>query len=185
MEAFVDAYNDVVRYISEKDAITQEQNGPEIVNIFGPLAGSSVDENVLSSLRSSITSSGKSGGTVNIFADLGITTERDGTLKFDRDKFSTALSSDPEGVRTITQNLGENLSAVDGTIAQYIRFNGIIGLAETSNSDRISTLNDRITNVESLLAKQKDNLTSQYARLEALIGKLNSQQSALSGILPR
>lgn len=183
---FVDAYNEVISYVSENDLVTRTQEaGKDPQNIFAPLAGTSVDESLVSALRSALTGAGTTGRTVNILADLGITTERDGSLKFDESKFDTAVSNDSEGTRTVLENLGEGLAAVDGTIAQYTRFNGIIGQAESGNNTQISTLQSRISDLEDALLKQQDNLTGQFARLESLIGKLNSQQSALSGLSAR
>lgn len=184
MREFVDAYNEVVKFITENDLIIREENGDEVDNIFGPLADTSLDDNILTSLRSALSSAGISGDTVNILADLGVTTERDGTLAFDEDTFQSALASNPSAVEQITQNLGETLAAVDGTIAQYTRFNGLIDQAEQSNTDLISSYQEKISVVEDQLAKQEETLVAQYARLEALIGELNSQQSALTSILP-
>ncbi|RMG44421.1 MAG: hypothetical protein D6719_01815 [Candidatus Dadabacteria bacterium] len=184
VQDFVDAYNAVVEYIKDNDTVTRQEDGDNVTNIFGPLAETSIDDNILSSLRSALTSAGISGSTVNIFADLGITTERDGTLKFDQDTFTQAVSDDPESVKTILANAGETLSAVDGTIAQYIQFNGIIDQAENSNTELISSYNNQIADAEKSLSRQEETLRAQFARLEALIGRMNSQSDTLLSILP-
>lgn len=185
IQDFVDAYNEVFSFIKENDSVTQEQDGGELKNIFGKLSNSAVDDNLLSQLRSALSSSGTSGRTVNILADLGITTQRDGSLAFDEDKFSEAFAEDPQGVEIITQNLGETLGAVNGTIAQFTRFNGLFDATQNSNTTVINNLNNRIATLEAGLGKQQESLTGQFARLEALIGRLNQQQSALSSILPK
>ena len=184
IQEFVDAYNEVIKFISDNDTVTRDESGEEIENIFGPLASTSLDENLLSSLRSALSSSSTSGRTVNVLSDLGITTERDGTLKFDQDTFQTAMSQDPEGVRTITSTLGETLAATDGTIAQFTRFNGLIDSAYNSNSSEISTAQRRIGEEEDRLSAYEESLIAQFARLEALISQLNSQQAALTSLLP-
>ncbi|MCB0310666.1 MAG: flagellar filament capping protein FliD [Bdellovibrionales bacterium] len=184
LQSFVDAYNQVVKYIAENDIIERQEDGDQVENIFGPLAGTSLDENILSALRKSLIGSGQTGSSVNILADLGITTARDGSLEFDSALFEEALSKDPEAVRTITQNLGESLASTDGTIAQFTRFNGIIDLAIRSNDSQVRLNQERIADAERALARQEEVLTAQFARLEALIGKLNNQQSSLASILP-
>ncbi len=184
VQDFVDAYNEVVRYAVEQDQITREEDGNVVTNIFSPLANSSLDENILGALRDSLRGASSSSGTARVLADLGITTERDGTLKFDTDTFQDAIDNDSQGVQTILETLGEDLASVNGTISQYTRFNGLIDVQESSNQSQISTLNDRIADIEASLAKQEENLVSRYARLEGLIGQLNSQQTALSSLLP-
>jgi flagellar hook-associated protein 2 len=183
VQEFVDAFNEVVTFINENDLVTRQEDGGDVTNIFGPLAKTSVDNNVLTALRNALTSSGISGQTVNVLADLGVTTERDGTLKFDSSILETALSNDPDGVRQITQNLGETLASVDGTIAQFTRFNGLIDQTENSNSTQISSYQNKIAEIEKTLSTREAQLTQQYARLESLIGQLNSQQSTLSSLL--
>lgn len=183
VQEFVNAYNEVINYIAESDQITREEDSSGVTNIFGPLASTSVDESVVTSLRQALSSAGISGGSVNILADLGITTERDGTLKFDSAVFQDALASDPESVRQITSNLGETLGAVDGTLAQFTQFNGIIDIASNSNTEQITRLNDQIARIEDGLSAKEQSLLNQFARLESLIGQLNSQQNSLSQLL--
>lgn len=185
IQDFVDAFNEVVKFIGQNDLITQEQDGSDIKNIFGPLADTSLDENVLSALREAVAGASGLGGTINMLADLGITTERDGTLKFDSEIFEEAMASDPEGVRAVTESLGETLSAVDGTIAQFVSFNGLFDGATQANNDLITSLQKRISATEADLTKREESLTARFSRLESLIGQLNSQQSALTSILPR
>ncbi len=185
LQELVDAYNEIVNYIAENDTVTRDESGEEATNIFGPLARTTIDDNVLSMLRTSLSQAGISGRSVNIFADLGVTTKRDGTLEFDSDVFKNAMATDPEGVRLITESLGEDLAAVDGKIAIYTRFNGLIDLEENSNKEAISNANKRVSDLEQLLSREEESLNGRFARLEALIGRLNSQQNTLASLLPR
>ena len=185
IQSFVDAYNDVVEYISENDAVVQQQDGAETINVFGPLASVSLDDNLLSALRNGLTSARASGGTVSVLADLGITTQRDGTLAFDSNTFASALQSDPNSVRTITESLGETLGAVNGTIAQYTRYNGLIDASLKTNQTQIDDLNNRIAETEKQLSQQEQSLIERFAKLESLVGRLQSQQQALTATLPR
>lgn len=180
MSEFVDAYNDIVEFLSENDAVTRDDSNE--TNIFGPLANTSLDENLISAIRSAFSSASTSGGTANTLSDLGITTQRDGTLKFDSNVFQSALANDPESVRSITKNLGETLAGVNGTIAQFSRFGGLIDVARQSNQSSIESSTKQIQDVERFLSQQEQTLQAQYARMESLIGKLNSQQAALSSL---
>ncbi len=186
LEEFVEAYNEIVAFIAENDTVTRDESGAEVTNIFGPLAGTSLDENIISALRSAFSESSSSGNlAVNTLADLGITTDRDGSLLFDGDVFTEAIGDDPAGTESLLARLGENLGAVDGTIAQFTRFNGLIDQSVFSNTEQISAKQTRISDVEDSLARQEQALTAQFARLEAQIGQLQSQQNALLSLLPQ
>ena len=183
VQEFVDAYNEVVNFIADQNKVTRDQEDEDGMNIFGPLAKSSVDENALSALRSALSSASLTSGTVRSLADLGLTTQRDGTLKFDTTTFSSAALSDPANAKTVLQNLGETLASVDGSIAQFTRFGGLIDVQETSNTSQIDALNKRIADVEKILAREEETLVARFARLESLMGKLNSQQNSLTSLI--
>ncbi len=183
VQDLVDAFNEVVEFVRENDVITRDESGSEVKNIFGPFASTSVDDNLLTALRQSLSNAGTSGRSVNVLADLGITTQRDGTLAFDSEKLRTAIADDAEGVRIITQTLGEDLGSITGTIAQFTRFNGIIDASLSSNLDDITNSENRISLLEKNLSQQEQSLTSRFAKLESLVARLNSQQSALTAAL--
>lgn len=183
LKDFVEAYNEIVQFVSENDAVTS-QNGPDgVENIFGSLASTQVDDNVLSSLRGAFASASISGGQVSILADLGITTNRDGTLDFDEDEFREVLVNEPDSIDTLLKNLADNLGNTGGLIDQYTRFNGLIDSTVDSQSDLISKYNEEIGQTENRLRSKEESLNSRFARLEGLIGRLQNQQSSLTSIL--
>jgi flagellar hook-associated protein 2 len=70
----------------------------------GPLAGDSVVKRLAQQVRSAITS--VVGGSTTTATALGIDTQRDGTLKFDRAKFLTAIANDPDAVERLFNRHG-------------------------------------------------------------------------------
>ncbi len=184
LQEFVDAYNDLVEYINENDAISSEtdSNGETSI-VYGSLSKCSIDENILSTLRTAFSGCRGNGGNVNILADLGITTNRDGTLEFKSDTLKEAMQKDTDSVAKIMQDLGETLASTNGTISQFTRYNGLLDITLNSNKTSISNMNDRIANYESRLASEEKSLVSRYARLESIMGQLQSQQSYITSIL--
>lgn len=184
LQEFVDKYNEIVTLIAEQNLITREEDGEEVDSIFGPLAETTVDDNALSSIRSAITASLYSSGTnVRIFADFGITTERDGTLKFDSDILTTAIGKEPSSVNTVLQTFADTVSETGGIIDQFTRFSGLFDNVITGNDSRIDDLNQRISQTEESIAKMEDLNRQRFARLEGLIGRLQGQQGALTSAL--
>jgi flagellar hook-associated protein 2 len=182
---FVSAYNKVMSLIKDNDLVTQENDGGEVKNIFGSLSGTSVDESIRDSIRQTlggITSS--DGGSTMILADLGIATERDGTLKLNEDTFKTALKSNPSGVTSLLQNVGDTLGSTGGNIAQFTKYQGIIDKLVQSYDNDIATKDKQISEVEESLSAEESRLRSQYATLEKNIGTMNSQRASLARLLP-
>ncbi len=184
VQEVVDNFNDIVKFVTENNQVTRDETGKEVTNTFSPLASTRVDDGVLQNLRDALASTQASGGTsVVIFADMGITTERDGTLKFDTTKFQEAVSSESTSVGAILNSFADTTALTGGTIDQYTRFNGLLGVTSDANKTTISDLNQRIAEAEKQIQQQADALRQRYARLESLMSKLQSQQSSLSSAL--
>ena len=184
VQEVVDNLNDIVKFVNENNQVTREENGKEVTNTFAPLASTRIDDGVLQNLRDALSSTKASGGSaVIIFADLGITTERDGTLKFDVTKFQEAVSAEATSVGAILNSFADTAALTGGTIDQYTRYNGLLGVTTESNKTTISDLNQRIAEAEKQIQLQADALRQRYSRLESLMSKLQSQQSSLSSAL--
>lgn len=181
---FISAYNEVVQYIATNNTVTREQNGNNVTNTFAPLSKTKVDDNVLSAIRSAISGTSYSSGTeIKIMADLGITTERDGTLKFNTDTFSTAISKEPTSVNSILQTFGDTVGLTGGTIDVYTRFGGIFDTTTNNNKTQIDNLNDRVALVEEQIARTEASLRARFARLESTMGRMQQQQSSLASAI--
>ncbi len=183
---FVEKFNELVKYIDENNQVTREEDGEDVSNVFGALAKTRVDDNVLTSLRSVISSSSITDGSaeaITIFGAMGIKTQRDGTLEFDEDEFEDALNAEPESVKTLFQTFSDTAAMTGGTIDQYIRFNGLLDVTVNGNKTQISSMNEQITRAESIIAKMAESQRARFARLEGLMGTLQNQQNSLASIL--
>lgn len=184
LQDFVTAYNDIVKYIVENNQVTRDESGSEVKNIFAPLAGTRTDDTALQALRQNIASTTASGGSiVRVFSDIGITTERDGTIKFDTAKLQSSLSSEPSSVNDIIKTFADTVSLTGGTVDRYTRYSGLLDISINNNKSLITDLNRRITDAEKQIQRTADALKERYARLEGLMSRLQQQQSSLAGAL--
>jgi flagellar hook-associated protein 2 len=179
----VDALNDIISYANQNDLITSENVAGNTRAIFGSLALTSLDESLISSLKSGLSSSSILGGAVNSLADLGITTNRDGSLGFDEKIFNQSLGKESSSVSKILSNLGESLAKTGGIIDQFSRFGGLLDTARTNTDQEISRMNQKITDLEKILTRQEETLIAQFSRLEGQISKMQSQGAYLQNIL--
>jgi flagellar hook-associated protein 2 len=184
VKEIVEAFNDVVDFINENNQIRREEDGEDVENIFGALASTRTDDSVVQTIRDNIIGSSYSAGNlVRIFADFGVTTERDGKLKLDEDKLDEAINSEPSSVSKVLENFAEQVAVTGGTIDNYTRFNGLLDVSIRNNQGQIENLNRRIADAEGALARLEANLRARFSRLESLVGRLQSQQSSLTAAL--
>jgi flagellar hook-associated protein 2 len=184
VKELVDAFNDAVTFVSEDNQIVREEDGQDVQNIFGSLASTRTDDSAIQSIRDAFSSSTYSGGSlIRIFADLGVKTERNGLLTLDEDKLEEAVTNEPDSVSKVLENFAETAASTGGTIDDFAQFNGLLDVSTRNNQTRIDNLNRRIADAESSLARLEEALRARYARLESLIGRLQSQQNSLSAAL--
>jgi len=187
VQEFIESFNEIVEFINENNKVVREENGQNLTNIFGSLASTRVDNNALASLRSGITSSTyvdeSEENAIRMFADLGITTEKEGTLAFDPAKLEEALSSEPESVNNILKNFADTVATTAGSIAQFTQFNGLFDTTVKGNEKQVSNLNDRIARAEASILRQEQMMRQRFARLEAVMGEMQNQQAALTAAL--
>lgn len=184
MRDFIDQLNDVMTFTKEANAISQQEEKNELVTTYGPLSQTSVDEGILGAIRSAIASAeAPSGSSIRIFADLGITTQRDGNLAFDEEKFRAAIAAEPSSVDTMLKKFGDTIGKTGGTIDLYTRFSGLIDEVRNGNKTSITDTNARIAEAEKAITKAELDARARYARFESLMGNLQSQGSQLSSVL--
>ena len=156
-------------------------------------------------LTSAIQSSGVDGATLR---SIGIETSyADGmtTLKLNETKLREALSADPDKVRDAFTKTKENGASSNGlmynlknTMDRYastsIANPGTLvkkaGTPLSSYSLQSNVLQDQIDSLETQIEKWQDKMsdridyyTNQFTRLEQLINQMNSQSSALAGLM--
>lgn len=180
----VEAFNDLVKYVKEKNVVTQDETSRDKSVLFEALAKTRLDDDFLSSFREALSGASAEGGTaVRSIAEMGISTNRDGTISLDENKLKAAIASDPIGVGQVLNEFADAASGVSGTIYQYTRFQGFIDSAIQANKDQVQVLDEAIAQLDRQTDKLRERLEKQFARLEAVTAELQSTQNALSGIL--
>ena len=177
--------NEIIGYSNDNDKIDRVETEKGVSNVFGSLARSSVDDQAIDALKRALANanSGTDGSSIRILADLGITTQRDGKLAFDTAKFEEAMGKDPSAADRLLNNFADALGGVDGAIANYTRFKGLIDIAKQSNDREAETINDKLTRLERSIERQTQSLKMVFSRLESEVARLNSSSNALAGLI--
>jgi len=184
-QEIVDAFNDIVEFIAENNTATQDNASRDKNIIYGTLGQTRIDDDFLSQFREKLlgASSGSTTGAAQSAADLGISTNRDGTISFNVEKFKEAVASDSSGATAVFRDFADQSAGVDGFIYQFTTFQGVIDIAQSSNLSQIDSLNDKIDQLQRSADKTRDRLVLQFTRLERVTAELQQKQSELSSVL--
>ena len=161
---FVDSYNSLastIKSLGKYDVGT---------NTGGPLLGDAMLRNIDSQVRKLISTpvAGVAGNYTTV-ASLGITTQADGSLKLDADKFKTALNANPGAVSDI-------FTSSNGVAVKLADFMG----TKTSATGEVTT---RSSNITDTLVDLKDQQDALDARMKVVQDRYYKQFNALDTLL--
>ena len=167
---FVTAYNGVVSYIaSQSDA---------------DWGNDSTFTAIKRQMQSLLTSTVSTSGSYSTLAELGIATQKDGTLLVSNTKLSDALSNDFSGV--ISLFTGENGgNGVSQLFSDYLdsvtdSTDGFLAARKESTNSTIRRIDLQISNLQARLDSRQKTLEAQFSAMENLVSSLNSQSTFLS-----
>lgn len=176
IEDFVAGYNAVVSFVTGQSKIDGSSGG-----ILGGDSGMNV---VKRNLQDLLTTMVDNSGKFSALSELGLQTQRDGTLKLDSAKLDAAVENDLESVEKL-------LAGEDGTGGIAVRFkdylesvtdstDGFLAGRQQSIERNISRIESDIGRMEDRLAKREETLLAQFAAMEQMVSELNSQSDFLS-----
>lgn len=185
IKEIVDSLNDIFKFVADNNTVERQEDGDSVSNIFAALAKTSVDNNVVTSIKNVMMETKNANGAyVRIFADFGITTDsQKGTLNFDTEKFEESFAKESKSINYIFTKFADTMSSTGGTIDQYTRYNGLLDIVINNNTNQISDYNDRISRYESMLAKEEDSMRSMYAKFESLMSEMQNSANSLTSLL--
>ncbi|MEW6441367.1 MAG: flagellar filament capping protein FliD [bacterium] len=179
IQTLIDSYNEVVTYISGRSDYDTEEHTAD------PLYAEGTVRAILRRMGS-IVSSGVSGlpAELKALSQIGVSTQRDGTLALDQGELQDALDEDPAAVTNLfidgaaTEGVAEKLYQMafaatrseDGDLA--IRIEGL--------SSRMQSLETKIREQEAALERYEVRLRAQFAALESLISSTMAQDQFFS-----
>jgi flagellar hook-associated protein 2 len=152
------------------------------------------------------------GGRFQFLAQVGLSINSEGNLAFNKDKFREAMASDPDSVKALLANKNQAASSqrrelpglpgvfvIENTAGQssalgiaqkmadavdkYVRpVDGVLVRRGQTLDSQIRAQNDRVAQFTARLDSRREILSRQFTSMEETIGRLQSQQGALSSI---
>ncbi len=174
IRTLIDSYNDVIGFINNRSNYDTETHEAD------PLYAEGTVRSIVRRLGS-IISTGVDGlpSDMKALSQIGVSTNRDGTLTLDEADLQDALDEDLEAVT----DLFVQGDSTDGIAVQLYEFthevtlsgDGDIAVRTDGLQERISDLEEKIEYQEGALDRLEERLRAQFASLESLISSLQNQ----------
>lgn len=171
---FVAKYNEVMAFIAEQTHYdTAAKQG-------GPLIGDSTLRTLRRTLQSIITTPVT--GSPAILGEIGIATQKDGTLLVNSAKLADALANNLDGVGNLFMAAGNGLaqSVIDYSDNAIRLGDGILTARVDGARNEVSKIEAQIAAKEDQLERFEQDLIRKFATLETLVSQINAQGNFLT-----
>jgi flagellar hook-associated protein 2 len=176
---FISGYNDVVSFVTNQSTFGDSSSGV--------LGGNSSLNSIKRHLQTMLTERISTSGDFSSLTQLGLETQRNGTLTLDEDILSDAISNNLDSVEKLFAGEGE----VEGIASRFENYlealtdssDGFLAGRKESTTSNIKRIDNRIEATEMRLEKREQYLTDQFTSLELLVSQLNAQGDYLTSQL--
>jgi len=176
IQNFVKGYNDVLGFIGAQSA----KEG----SAGGILGGDSGVNGIKRRLQNLITTTVSNTGSFAALSQLGLSTQKDGTLNLDDATLTDAIQNNLDSVEKLLVGEGET----DGIAVRFQDYlkgmtSSVDGLAAANKKNTTSTLkriDGRIEQMEARLLKKEETMRAKFTALENLVSGMNSQSNFLT-----
>lgn len=150
---------------------------------LGILQGNSTLRIIESRLYSAFTSLKFTGASFERLRDLGIEADTGNKLKFNEEKFRSALEQDPDAVERFFTDADKGVSKIlNERLKQINDDSGLIGRETGTMKSRTELLNERVTVLNERLERKRTRLLRQFQAMESALSSMQSQQTALANL---
>ncbi|MCA8976729.1 MAG: flagellar filament capping protein FliD [Planctomycetes bacterium] len=181
IRTFVDAYNEVVDFVQNQNALGED--GTAKSDLFGDSTLRSIRSSLRHIVGGIVTTSGND--AYQMLAQIGIKSDTNGKLEFTQSKFEEALATDEQAVAAIFTDPTNGLAKLlEDQIDIYTdSVDGLIKTRQEGYDRLVKQTNDRIDQAERRLEQYEKALEAKYANLESLLSRLQGQGSSVGNII--
>lgn len=180
LQRFVEAYNALITSTSQLTAVVSLGEGKKPVT--GPLLGDASVRNVLAGLRNEMVKiTGEDG--VRALADLGITTEKDGKLKLDDDKLTSAIDNNFDQIGSYLAGENGLMGRLAGSVNGYVATDGVLKQRTDTLQGTLTNIDTQRKELELRVEKIQTRLYAQYNAMDSLVGQLKRTSESLTNQL--
>ncbi|KJJ64867.1 branched-chain alpha-keto acid dehydrogenase subunit E2 [Pseudomonas sp. 10B238] len=176
IQSFVDSYNKLIGVINAQTKVTSVGDGKAPVT--GALVGDATARTLLGTIRGELTNV-QGDGALRALADLGITTQKDGTLKIDDAKLSKVMDSNFTELPALFTGEKGLATRLDGKLKPYTETGGILEQRNKQMTETISGIDKQKEDLTRRITSLQDRLYKQFNAMDLLVGQLANTSSSL------
>lgn len=183
IQKFVESYNSLMNTAAQQTAVVQVGEGNKPVT--GALVGDATVRGLLSGLRNELVKMTGDEG-VRALADLGITTQKDGTLKIEDAKLSSALDTKFDQVASYFTGDKGLMVRLDKNVGEYLKQGGVFDQRTKSLQATLTGpggIDEQRKALDLRVSKIQERLVAQYTAMDQLVSRLKKTSESLSNQL--
>jgi len=176
VQSFVDAYNKLIGVINAQTKVTSVGDGKAPVT--GALVGDATARTLLGTIRNELVNV-QGDGALRALSDIGITTQKDGTLGIDSAKLDKAMAdnfNDLPGLFAGEKGLATRL---DEKLKPYTETGGILEQRNKAMTETISGIDKQREDLNRRITSLQERLFKQFNAMDLLVGQLANTSSSL------
>ncbi|MEC3912117.1 flagellar filament capping protein FliD [Sphingobium sp. CR2-8] len=178
LKEFVDAYNTLMKALNTATATGADSSSAGVLNGEAGVRDMKRQLAAITSTQLSAT------GTYRTLADIGVATNRDGTLKLDTARLASAMEADPEGIANMVNPTASTTSLGLSKLMDSVRDNiekddGPLKSAQKRYEALSSDFAKQLEDLDEKMTNYEDHLTKIYSAMETRLSALNATKSYL------
>jgi flagellar hook-associated protein 2 len=181
LEKFVSAYNKMMSTVSSLTSVTKV-GGDDGEPLAAALVGDASVRSFMSAIRNELGNAQGSDG-MRILADLGISTQNDGTLKIDTERLDTVLENNFEQLSSFLTGDNGILARLNNKVDPYTQTGGILESRTTALQNTLSNVDDQRDQLTLRIGKLESRLFAQFNSMDLLVGQLSGTSNYLASAL--
>ncbi|HKL26008.1 MAG TPA: flagellar filament capping protein FliD [Desulfuromonadales bacterium] len=176
VQAFVSGYNEVVSFVTQQSSIDGSSGGI--------LRGDSGLNSIKRHLQNMLVSAVDNDGSLKTLSQLGIETQRDGTVKLDDETLTKVIDENLDGLAGLLAGDGE-IKGIATQVKDYLESvthttDGFYTGRKQSIDSNIKRIDKSIEQINVRLEQREKSLRDQFNALEQLVSGMNAQSTFLS-----
>ncbi|MEN4828613.1 flagellar filament capping protein FliD [Pseudomonas sp. P39-UII1] len=180
VQSFVDAYNTLQKAITSLTSTSRDEDDNLVL---GALTNDPTTRSLLGDVRKVLSEVG-AGDQLTSLSQLGINTQKDGTLEFSSTKFTAAMNDKKLGSQVQELFTGTNgiFERMNKAIDPYNKTDGSLATRKQNLDKTASLLASQQAALDRRVESLTESLTKQYVALDTALGKMKAQASQITSI---
>jgi len=174
---FIAGYNDVISFVTSQSTMGDTEGG-----ILGGDSGLNAIKRHLQNMLTTLTDNS---GSFKALSQLGLETQKDGTITLNEETLNNAIDTDLDSVVTLFSGKDENTDGLAKTFEDYLKSltsstDGLLAGRSKSINSNIHRLDEQMKQTEIRLEKREKTLNNQFNAMEQLVSVMNAQSDYLN-----